>query len=448
MTFWHAVCSIGWEKHDADVVCRQLGFPEAVVELGHGQFGSGPGPMWLTSVGCQGNETSLDQCVSAGWELETDCGNRYGAGVICKMDNITGDGEVRLRGSNELHEGRVELGYRHAVRVYSHSRYGDVDLKTWLSSVHCTGGEKNILYCPRDLNYDLYAYRIFTAGVECTNNTNYTSGHVQVKYNGTWGTICAPRQHDLTYRSAEVICRQLHQGPPVKHSFMNRECSATNHGAETVWLSDLNCQGFEDSIDQCPHRGWSRLDPLYCGDIALRLIGSNLSYAGRVEVHYAGVWGLICPRHMNGTVFKVICRQLGFADVMGDVSLYGTLKYPRRQFRLYGKGNGPVWLSKVYCHGNESNLSQCEIDSPGEILWCNHEEALELMCRPKHYTLPYPVRLAGTSVTHAGLVEVFYNGTWVRYVVARANGMYQLQTLWSCVDSLDSVQLSVHPLAG
>ncbi|KAJ7374473.1 scavenger receptor [Desmophyllum pertusum] len=35
---WHAVCSIGWEKHDADVVCRQLGFPEAVVELGQVQF--------------------------------------------------------------------------------------------------------------------------------------------------------------------------------------------------------------------------------------------------------------------------------------------------------------------------------------------------------------------------------------------------------------------------
>ena len=88
--FWHIVCSIGWDKHDADVVCRQLGFPEAVVEVGHGQFGSGSGPMWLTSVGCQGNETSLDKCVSAGWELETDCGKRYGAGVICKMDNITG----------------------------------------------------------------------------------------------------------------------------------------------------------------------------------------------------------------------------------------------------------------------------------------------------------------------------------------------------------------------
>lgn len=87
---WHSVCSIAWDKHDADVVCRQLGFPEAVLELAHDQFGSSPGPMWLTSVNCQGNETSLDRCVSAGWELETDCWKRYGAGVICKTDNVTG----------------------------------------------------------------------------------------------------------------------------------------------------------------------------------------------------------------------------------------------------------------------------------------------------------------------------------------------------------------------
>ncbi len=113
--FWHAVCSIGWDKHDADVVCRQLGFTQAVVEVGHGQFGSSlalsgstpqeattmkqgsvPGPMWLTSVRCQGNETSLDQCVSAGWELEADCEKTYGAGVICKMDNITDGNKTNI----------------------------------------------------------------------------------------------------------------------------------------------------------------------------------------------------------------------------------------------------------------------------------------------------------------------------------------------------------------
>lgn len=116
-------------------------------------------------------------------------------------------------------------------------------------------------------------------------------------------------------------------------------------------------------------------------DLHLRLVGSNLSYAGRVEVKYAGVWGVICPRHMNGSVFRVICRQLGYVGVMGDESLY-----TRRRLQLYGDSGGPVWLSKVYCDGNETSLAQCKIESPGEILWCSHHEALEIMCQPKNYT--------------------------------------------------------------
>lgn len=90
------------------------------------------------------------------------------------------------------------------------------------------------------------------------------AGHVQVKYNGTWGTICGER--GLTYQSAEVICRQLGQGPPVKHYFMHNECTAKNLGATRVWLSNLNCRGIEASIDECPHRGWGRLHPEYYRD--------------------------------------------------------------------------------------------------------------------------------------------------------------------------------------
>lgn len=89
-------------------------------------------------------------------------------------------------------------------------------------------------------------------------------GHVHVKYNGTWGTICALRGRFMTYQTAEVICRQLRQGPPLKHEFSYKECTAKNQGAEKVWLSELKCQGFEDSIDECPHRGWGNLDPEYC----------------------------------------------------------------------------------------------------------------------------------------------------------------------------------------
>ena len=87
--FWHAVCSIGFDIHDAHVVCRQLGFSKAVLEVAHGQFGLGTGPMWLTSIRCQGNESSLDECVSAGWELEPSCKDKHGSGVVCRTPNLT-----------------------------------------------------------------------------------------------------------------------------------------------------------------------------------------------------------------------------------------------------------------------------------------------------------------------------------------------------------------------
>lgn len=468
--FWHDVCSIGWEKQDADVVCRQLGYPEAVLEIAHGQFGYTSGPRWLTSVHCQGNETSLDQCVSAGWRLEPTCKYWFGAGVVCKMHNITGDGEVRLRGSTDANAGRVEvqiggiwgtvsdigwdlrsghvvcrqLGYVKAVQVFTHSRYGKGNINLWLSSLECNGQERNLLDCRRgltDFNYDIVTYN---AGVECTNHTNYTSevevrlfgmdrpnyGRVQIKYNGTWGTICAGRS-SLTFHTAEVICRQLGQGPPAKHNFVHNECTAANEGAEIVWLSDLSCRGFESSVDQCPHRGWGIMDPFIClgctpkycstclicrtqntsiAGLQLRLVGSSFPYAGRVEVNYAGIWGVICLWRMTAAVYQVICRHLGHEGTMGDPSLYESKEY--RYYTWYGDSYGPVWLSEISCHGNESNLSQCKVDNPVDVLCSYANGVLEVMCRPRNYTAPYPIRLVGSPVPSAGRLEIQINGTW------------------------------------
>jgi len=55
-------------------------------------------------------------------------------------------------------------------------RYGSVNLNIWLSDLQCSGEEKSLLECPRELNYDLYTFAMLNAGVECTNDTNYTSG--------------------------------------------------------------------------------------------------------------------------------------------------------------------------------------------------------------------------------------------------------------------------------
>ena len=44
-----------------------------------------------------------------------------------------------------------------------------------LSNLHCRGDERNILDCPRKLEYDIDEYTD-DIGVECTNDTDYKSG--------------------------------------------------------------------------------------------------------------------------------------------------------------------------------------------------------------------------------------------------------------------------------
>lgn len=89
-------------------------------------------------------------------------------------------------------------------------------------------------------------------------------GYLEVKYNGTWGVICM-LSPQWTYRLAEVICRQLHLGPPLNDSFLSKKCPHSIQSTNTTWLIVINCQGFEASLDQCPLKVLGRIDDIDCG---------------------------------------------------------------------------------------------------------------------------------------------------------------------------------------
>lgn len=48
-------------------------------------------------------------------------------------------------------------------------------MQLMLSNLHCKGDERNILDCPRELEYYIGEYPD-DLGVECTNDTDYKSG--------------------------------------------------------------------------------------------------------------------------------------------------------------------------------------------------------------------------------------------------------------------------------
>ena len=80
---WGTVCDDGWFSEEADVTCRQLGFPpEQHGYVQYAGFGEGTGPIWLDNMACYGGEDELSLCSHAGWGVH-NCAHNADAGVYC-----------------------------------------------------------------------------------------------------------------------------------------------------------------------------------------------------------------------------------------------------------------------------------------------------------------------------------------------------------------------------
>uniref|UniRef100_A0A671PE39 Galectin-3-binding protein A-like n=1 Tax=Sinocyclocheilus anshuiensis TaxID=1608454 RepID=A0A671PE39_9TELE len=96
---WGTVCDDGWDLAEAQVVCRQLGFPGAKSVTPGGRYGEGSGSIWLDDMNCKGSESSLSDCSFKGWGV-TDCTHKEDAGVVCETGtNITSNRQFSVDNS-------------------------------------------------------------------------------------------------------------------------------------------------------------------------------------------------------------------------------------------------------------------------------------------------------------------------------------------------------------
>ena len=101
----------------------------------------------------------------------------------------------------------------------------------------------------RDLT-SIVAFPIFVAVNLRLQGSSSASGtgRVEIFYNGQWGTIC---DNSWSRADAEVACRELGYHYAVKAN----QGYEVPDGTGPIWLDDVGCNGNEESLASCFHRG-------------------------------------------------------------------------------------------------------------------------------------------------------------------------------------------------
>ncbi|PIK43389.1 putative deleted in malignant brain tumors 1 protein-like [Apostichopus japonicus] len=269
---WGTICDDSWGKDEADVACRQLGYSAAEAATSSASYGQGTGQIWLDDVQCIGSEEHIFACNNRGVGVH-NCGHGEDAGVKCVVP------EVRLVGGTTDYEGRIEiflngawgticddswgideaevacrqLGYSKAVEAFSFASYGAGTGEILLDDVQCIGSEEHILACQnRGVGvHDCGHYE--DAGVKCeipmrlVNGEGIHTGRVELFMNGEWGTVDEDPWDDT---DAGVVCREL--GFP--YGGTGYRSAHFGQGTGPIWIDEVNCEGQETSLLQCPHQ--------------------------------------------------------------------------------------------------------------------------------------------------------------------------------------------------
>ncbi|XP_071499294.1 uncharacterized protein [Diadema antillarum] len=125
-------------------------------------------------------------------------------------------------------------------------------------------------------------------------------------------------------------------------------------------------------------------------DYDVRLTGTDVPWAGRVEVFLDGSWGTICyDGRWGSNEAEAVCRQLGYPHGSATVDL-----------PYYGASTEPVHATSVVCPPDSDGLGSCDF-TRGTT--CDTELSSLVHCNVN-------VRLIGSTESR-GIVQV-YAGAW------------------------------------
>ncbi|GAB0095519.1 Peptidase S1 domain-containing protein [Sergentomyia squamirostris] len=235
---WGYVCDDKFDMRDANVICRELGFPLGAAEVRGNSYypphrsmlrGDDSAIFLVDELDCRGNEKTMRECDFSGWGVH-DCNAEEVVGIVCKVPVMTCPLDYWLCDTSQE---CIPLGFL-CDSVPDCTDHSDEDQRHCAApiEVRLIGGQTNL------------------------------EGRVEIKYRQIWGTVC---DDDFNIEEANVMCRSLgFYGPSyvMKNTF--------GPGTGIIWLDQVDCIGNETSIEQCSHWHWGEHNCAHSEDVGIR----------------------------------------------------------------------------------------------------------------------------------------------------------------------------------
>ncbi|XP_051974982.1 deleted in malignant brain tumors 1 protein-like [Xyrauchen texanus] len=414
---WGTVCDDSWDWWGASLVCKELGCGSVIEEKRGAYYSKGTGPVWLSGVQCDNYATSLRNCNSKGWKVDS-CGHEKDAGVACQRKVRLVNGIKACSGRVEVYKngewGTVcdndwdatdaavvcrEMGCGEVIEAKTGAYFGQGSGQIWMDRVACVGYESTLSACEShkwglyDCDHSKEAGVICQSHVRLVNGSDFCSGRVEVFYLGTWGTVC---DDGWDWNEAAVVCRELGCGDVIE----TKSGAFFGQGIGQVWLSDLQC-GTESSVRNCKSSGWGKNSCTHEKDAGvicqypIRLVSGRNTCSGRVEVHHDGQWGTVYDDGWDLSEAAVLCRELGCGNNPKEV-------YSGAYF---GQVVGPVWMNGINCTGSESALMDCTSNGWGSRYYW-HDQDVVVSCTHSTVLLRINVTVApGVDPNDPGIMS-------------------------------------------
>uniref|UniRef100_A0A6B2EJ60 Putative trypsin-like serine protease n=1 Tax=Phlebotomus kandelakii TaxID=1109342 RepID=A0A6B2EJ60_9DIPT len=235
---WGYVCDDKFDMRDADVVCRELGFPLGAAEVRANSYypphrsmlrGEDSAIFLVDELDCRGSEKSIRECDFSGWGVH-DCNAEEVVGLVCKVPVMTCPLDYWLCDTSQE---CIPIGFL-CDNVPDCTDHSDEDQR------HCAAPVE----------------------IRLIGGQSHLEGRVEVKYREIWGTVC---DDDFNAEEAAVVCRSLgFHGPSyvLKNTF--------GPGTGIIWLDQVDCLGNETSLEECSHWHWGEHNCAHSEDVGIR----------------------------------------------------------------------------------------------------------------------------------------------------------------------------------